>query len=137
MTKYVLLFCALLGVFLMSGFGAVADGMKEHKAFCALELQQTETQCNFSKADAEQCRKMIYGGEYTDRAIGNVATSVSRCNLPSSQLLRFNTSSVIAKIIKSLKVSLPEEKRTSFSSCISLTQYSGRYYIYALRRIII
>ena len=137
MMKYVLLFCALLGVFLMSGFESVSGGMKEHKALCTIDLQQAGTQCNFSKADTEQCRKIIYGGEYTDRAIGNVATSISRCNLPSSQLLRFNTSSVIAKIVKSLKVSLPEEKKTSFPSCISLTQYSSRYYIYALRRIII
>ena len=132
MVKYVLLFCALLGVFLMSGFESVSGGMKEHKALCTIDLQQAETQCNFSKADMEQCRKIIYGGEYTDRAIGNVATSISRCNLPSSQLLRFNTSSVIAKIVKSLKVSLPEEKKTSFPSCISLTQYSSRYYILSL-----
>ena len=137
MAKYILLFCVLLGVFLISGFESVSDGMKEHKEFCAIDLQQTETQCNFSKADTEQCRKIIYGGEYTDRAIGNVVTSISRCNLPSSQLLRFNTSSVIAKIVKSLKVSLLEEKRISFPSCISLTQYSSRYYVYALRHIII
>ena len=137
MMKYVFLFCALLGVFLMSGFESVSGVMKEHKSLCTIDLQQVETQCNFSKADTEQCRKIIYGGEYADRAIGNVATSISRCNLPSSQLLKFNISSVIAKIVKSLKVSLPEEKRISFSSCISLTQYSSRYYIYALRRIII
>ena len=55
MMKYVLLFCALLGVFLMSGFDSASDGMKEHKALSTIDLQQTETQCNFSKADTEQC----------------------------------------------------------------------------------
>lgn len=49
MVKYVLLFCALLGVFLMSGFESVSGGMKEHKALCTIDLQQAETQCTSLK----------------------------------------------------------------------------------------
>ena len=122
MAKYILLFCILLGVFLVSGFESVSGDMKEYK-----ELRVTGL----------QCRKVVYGGEYASKAIGNIATSVSRSNIPSSQVLRFNALSVVAKIVKSIKVLLPEEKRMSFPYQLSLTHYSSRYYIYALRHIII
>jgi len=121
MMKYILLFCMLLGAFFISGLESLSTDMKEQKALCAVGLQQADTQCNFSKADTEQCRTVIYEGGY----------------LPSSRLLRFNTSSVIVKIVKSIKVLLSEGKRIPFPSCIPLTQYSSRYYVYALRHIII
>lgn len=50
-------------------------------------------------------------GEYASKAIGNIATSVSRSNIPSSQVLRFNALSVVAKIVKSIKVLLPRKKK--------------------------
>ena len=111
--------------------------MKEYEELCVTDLQQGRTECNISEAGAEQCRKVVYGGEYASKAIGNIATSVSRSNIPSSQVLRFNALSVVAKIVKSIKVLLPEEKRMSFPYQLSLTHYSSRYYIYALRHIII
>ena len=137
MTKYILLFCILLGVFLVSGFESVSDDVKEYKELRVIDLQQGRTECNISKAGVEQCRKVVYGGEYASRAIGNIAASVSRSNIPSSQVLRFNVLSVVAKIVKSIKVLLPEEKRMSFPYQLSLTHYYSRYYIYALRHIII
>ena len=137
MAKYVLLCCILLGVFLISGFESVSGDVKEYKELRLTELQPGKTECNVSSADAEQCKKVVYGGEYAGKAIGNIATSVSRTNVPSSQLLRFNAFSVVAKIVKSIKVLLPEEKRMSFPYQLSLTHYSSRYYIYALRHIII
>ena len=129
MAKYILLFCILLGVFLVSGFESVSGDMKEYKELRVTGLQQGKTECNISEAGAEQCRKVVYGGEYASKAIGNIATS--------SQVLRFNALSVVAKIVKSIKVLLPEEKRMSFPYQLSLTHYSSRYYIYALRHIII
>ena len=128
MAKYIFLFCILLGVFLVSGFESVSGDMKEYKELRVTGLQQGKTECNISEAGAEQCRKVVYGGEYASKAIGNIATSVSRSNIPSSQVL---------KIVKSIKVLLPEEKRMSFPYQLSLTHYSSRYYIYALRHIII
>ena len=136
MAKYILLFCILLGVFLVSGFESVSGDVKEYEELCVTDLQQGRTG-NISEAGAEQCRKVVYGGEYASKAIGNIATSVSRSNIPSSQVLRFNALSVVAKIVKSIKVLLPEEKRMSFPYQLSLTHYSSRYYIYALRHIII
>lgn len=114
MAKYILLFCILLGVFLVSGFESVSGDMKEYKELRVTGLQQGKTECNISEAGAEQCRKVVYGGEYASKAIGNIATSVSRSNIPSSQVLRFNALSVVAKIVKSIKVLLPEEKECLF-----------------------
>ena len=137
MAKYIFLFCILLSVFLVSGFESVSNDMKEYKELRVTELQQSRPECNLSNVNTEQCKKIVFGGEYASKAIGNIATSVSRSNIPSSQVLRFNAFSVVAKIVKSIKVLLPEEKRFYFPYHLSLTQYSSRYYIYALRRIII
>ena len=132
MAKYIFLFCILLSVFLVSGFESVSNDMKEYKELRVTELQQSRPECNLSNVNTEQCKKIVYGGEYASKAIGNIATSVSRSNIPSSQVLRFNAFSVVAKIVKSIKVLLPEEKRFYFPYHLSLTQYSSRYYIYAL-----
>ena len=114
MAKYIFLFCILLSVFLVSGFDSVSNDMKEYKELRVTELQQNRPECNLSNANAEQCKKIVYGGEYASKAIGNITTSVSRSNIPSSQVLRFNAFSVVAKIVKSIKVLLPEEKKFSF-----------------------
>ena len=92
MAKYIFLFCILLGVFLVSGFESVSGDMKEYKELRVTGLQQGKTECNISEAGAEQCRKVVYGGEYASKAIGNIATSVSLSNIPSSQVLIFNAS---------------------------------------------
>ena len=123
MAKYIFLFCILLSVFLVSGFESVSNDMKEYKELRVTELQQSRPECNLSNANTEQCKKIVYGGEYASKAIGNIATSVSRSNIPSSQVLRFNAFSVVAKIVKSIKVLLPEEKRFSFPYYLSLTQF--------------
>lgn len=78
MAKYILLFCILLGVFLVSGFESVSGDVKEYEELCVTDLQQGRTECNISEVGAEQCRKVVYGGEYASKAIGNIATSVSR-----------------------------------------------------------
>ena len=119
MAKYIFLFCILLSVFLVSGFESVSNDMKEYKELRVTELQQSRPECNLSNANAERCKKIVYGGEYA-------TTSVSRSNIPSSQVLRFNAFSVVAKIVKSIKVLLPEEKKFSFPYHLSLTQYSSR-----------
>ena len=75
MAKYILLFCILLGVFLVSGFESVSGDVKEYEELCVTDLQQGRTECNISEAGAEQCRKVVYGGEYASKAIGNIATS--------------------------------------------------------------
>ena len=73
MAKYILLFCILLGVFLVSGFESVSGDMKEYKELRVTGLQQGKTECNISEAGAEQCRKVVYGGEYASKAIGNLS----------------------------------------------------------------
>ena len=54
MAKYILLFCILLGVFLVSGFESISGDMKEYKELRVTGLQQGKTECNISEAGAEQ-----------------------------------------------------------------------------------
>ena len=130
MAKYIFLFCILLSVFLVSGFESVSNDMKEYKELRVTELQQSRPECNLSNVNTEQCKKIVYGGEYASKAIGNIATSVSRSNIPSSQVLRFNAFSVVAKIVKSIKVLLPEEKRFYFPYHLSLIRHSVLYILF-------
>lgn len=79
-----------------------------------------------------QCES--YDNQTDDVSIGNNFSF--RCTSPS-KILRNNTTSIIARIVKSLKILLPEEKTTSFSFSINPFNFSYRYYIYTLRRILI
>ena len=79
-----------------------------------------------------QCES--YDNQTDDVSIGNNFSF--RCNSPS-KILRNNTASIIERIVKSLKILLPEEKTTSFSFSINPFNFSYRYYIYTLRRILI
>lgn len=54
-----------------------------------------------------------------------------------SKLLRLNPDFIAAKVARTLKTLLPEEKTTSFPFTFHPHKISYRYYVYTLRRILI
>ena len=83
MAKYIFLFCILLSVFLVSGFESVSNDMKEYKELRVTELQQSRPECNLSNVNTEQCKKIVYGGEYASKAIGNKQTGILKMKIKS------------------------------------------------------
>ena len=138
MVKYI--FYMLLGLFLISKVVSVSGDIEECETLHAIVDTQhhpekwhtlSEKFLNHYEAGI-QCES--YDNQTDDVSIGNNFSF--RCNSPS-KILRNNTASIIARIVKSLKILLPEEKTTSFSFSINPFNFSYRYYIYKLRRILI
>ena len=138
MVKYI--FYMLLGLFLISKVVSVSGDIEECETLHAIVDTQhhpekwhtlSEKFLNHYEAGM-QCES--YDNQTDDVSIGNNFSF--RCTSPS-KILRNNTASIIARIVKSLKILLPEEKTTSFSFSINPFNFSYRYYIYALRRILI
>lgn len=138
MVKYI--FYMLLGVFLISKVVSVSGDIEECETLHAIVDTQhhpekwhtlSEKFLNHYEAGM-QCES--YDNQTDDVSIGNNFSF--RCTSPS-KILRNNTASIIARIVKSLKILLPEEKTTSFSFSINPFNFSYRYYIYTLRRILI
>ena len=137
MVKYI--FYMLLGLFLMSKVVSVSGDIEECETLHAIVDTQhhpekwhtlSEKFLNHYEAGM-QCES--YDNQTDDVSIGNNFSF--RCTSPS-KILRNNTASIIARIVKSLKILLPEET-TSFSFSINPFNFSYRYYIYTLRRILI
>ena len=138
MVKYI--FYMLLGLFLISKVVSVSGDIEECETLHAIVDTQhhpekwhtlSEKFLNHYEAGI-QCES--YDNQTDDVSIGNNFSF--RCNSPS-KILRNNTASIIARIVKSLKILLPEEKTTSFSFSINPFNFSYRYYISTLRRILI
>ena len=138
MVKYI--FYMLLGLFLISKVVSVSGDIEECETLHAIVDTQhhpekwhtlSEKFLNHYEAGI-QCES--YDNQTDDVSIGNNFSF--RCNSPS-KILRNNTASIIARIVKSLKILLPEEKTTSFSFSINPFNFFYRYYIYTLRRILI
>ena len=135
MVKYI--FYMLLGLFLISKVVSVSGDIEECETLHAIVDTQhhpekwhtlSEKFLNHYEAGM-QCES--YDNQTDDVSIGNNFSF--RCTSPS-KILRNNTASIIARIVKSLKILLPEEKTTSFSFSINPFNFSYRYYIYTLRR---
>lgn len=138
MVKYI--FYMLLGLFLISKVVSVSGDIEECETLHAIVDTQhhpekwhtlSEKFLNHYEAGM-QCES--YDNQTDDVSIGNNFSF--RCTSPS-KILRNNTASIIARIVKSLKILLPEEKTTSFSFSINPFNFSYRYYIYTLRHILI
>ena len=130
MVKYI--FYMLLGLFLISKVVSVSGDIEECETLHAIVDTQhhpekwhtlSEKFLNHYEAGI-QCES--YDNQTDDVSIGNNFSF--RCNSPS-KILRNNTASIIARIVKSLKILLPEEKTTSFSFSINPFNFSYRYYI--------
>ena len=115
MVKYI--FYMLLGLFLISKVVSVSGDIEECETLHAIVDTQhhpekwhtlSEKFLNHYEAGI-QCES--YDNQTDDVSIGNNFSF--RCNSPS-KILRNNTASIIARIVKSLKILLPEEKTTSF-----------------------
>lgn len=120
MVKYI--FYMLLGLFLISKVVSVSGDIEECETLHAIVDTQhhpekwhtlSEKFLNHYEAGI-QCES--YDNQTDDVSIGNNFSF--RCNSPS-KILRNNTASIIARIVKSLKILLPEEKTTSFSFSIN------------------
>lgn len=133
MAKYI--FYILMGLFLLSKLtSAYSSDVEEYKRPHTI----TEAKYSLSEADVKQYKKVIYDENYNCQAdTGNLGYSISsRCMSPSKNL-RSNSSFIIAKIVRTLKVLLLEEKNISFSYSINPSKTSYRYYVYALRHILV
>lgn len=111
MVKYI--FYMLLGLFLMSKVVSVSGDIEECETLHAIVDTQhhpekwhtlSEKFLNHYEAGM-QCES--YDNQTDDVSIGNNFSF--RCTSPS-KILRNNTASIIARIVKSLKILLPEEK---------------------------
>ena len=127
MVKYI--FYMLLGLFLISKVVSVSGDIEECETLHAIVDTQhhpekwhtlSEKFLNHYEAGI-QCES--YDNQTDDVSIGNNFSF--RCTSPS-KILRNNTASIIARIVKSLKILLPEEKTTSFSFSINPFNFSYR-----------
>ena len=138
MAKYI--FYILLGLFLISKFTSLGgDDIEEYKVAHTINLQYTpEYLCSKSEADIRHYNKDTANQNYSNQTdVGNIGTSSSfRCASPF-KLLRTDASFILSKIVKSIKYLLPEEKTNSFSFSINPHKTSYRYYVYALRHILV
>ncbi len=138
MAKYI--FYILLGLFLISKLTSAGGGeIEEYKVAHTINLQYTpEYLCSKSEADIRQYNKDTGDQNYSSRTdAGNIGISSSfRCASPF-KLLRTDASFILSKIVKSIKYLLPEEKTNSFSFSITPNKTSYRYYVYALRHILV
>ena len=125
MVKYI--FYMLLGLFLISKVVSVSGDIEECETLHAIVDTQhhpekwhtlSEKFLNHYEAGM-QCES--YDNQTDDVSIGNNFSF--RCTSPS-KILRNNTASIIARIVKSLKILLPEEKTTSFSFSINPFYFS-------------
>lgn len=125
MVKYI--FYMLLGLFLISKVVSVSGDIEECETLHAIVDTQhhpekwhtlSEKFLNHYEAGM-QCES--YDNQTDDVSIGNNFSF--RCTSPS-KILRNNTASIIARIVKSLKILLPEEKTTSFSFSINPVSYT-------------
>ena len=137
MAKYI--FYMLLGLFLILKVVSASDDIKEYKVSHTIDIRHVSgNQHGLFELDLDRHETGIWCGSYNDRTarvcIGNNFSF--RCISPS-KILRDNTALIIARMVKSLKVLLPEEKTISFSFSIRPFNFSYRYYVYTLRRILI
>ena len=109
------IFYILLGLFLISKFASVSDDMEGCKTL------PTAEDANYNcLADA-----------------GCIGNTFSLRHASCSKLLRLNPDFIAAKVARTLKTLLPEEKTTSFPFTFHPHKISYRYYVYTLRRILI
>ena len=137
MVKYI--FYMLLGLFLISKVVSASGDIKECKVLHTMDARHApEKRYILSEGDFKQYASGVRHESYHDKAdhasIGNNFSF--RCTSPS-KILRNHTASITARIVRSLKTLLPEEKMTSFSFGINSFNFSYRYYVYTLRRILI
>lgn len=131
MAKYI--FYILLGLFLLSKFASTYCCVEGYKAPYTI----TEAEFSLSEADVKQCKKEAGGEHYRCwNDIGNLIGNSFRCVSPS-KYLRSNSTFTAIKVVKSVKIPLPEEKITSFPFSINPLKTSYRYYVYTLRHILI
>ena len=95
-------------------------------------------QHSLSGADGRQCQEKGEDANYNCLAdAGCIGNTFSLRHASCSKLLRRNPDFIAAKVARTLKTLLPEEKTTSFPFTFHPHKISYRYYVYTLRRILI
>lgn len=136
MVKYI--FYMLLGLFLVSKAVSASGDIKECKMLHTIGMHySSEDRHILSEADSRQYKEGTHGDFNCKTGIANIANSFSfRCT-SLTKILRNNAAFNTVKIVRCLKIPLPEDKTTSFPFSINPFNNSYRYYIYTLRRILI
>ena len=133
------IFYILLGLFLISKFTSVSDDMEGCKTLPTADVHYfSGTRYSLSGADGRQCQEKGEDANYNCLAdAGCIGNTFSLRHASCSKLLRLNPDFIAAKVARTLKTLLPEEKTTSFPFTFHLHKISYRYYVYTLRRILI
>ena len=133
------IFYILLGLFLISKFTSVSDDMEGCKTLPTADVHYfSGVQHSLSGADGRQCQEKGEDANYNCLAdAGCIGNTFSLRHASCSKLLRLNPDFIAAKVARTLKTLLPEEKTTSFPFTFHPHKISYRYYVYTLRRILI
>lgn len=133
------IFYILLGLFLISKFTSVSDDMEGCKTLPTADVHYfSGTRYSLSGADGRQCQEKGEDANYNCLAdAGCIGNTFSLRHASCSKLLRLNPDFIAAKVARTLKTLLPEEKTTSFPFTFHPHKISYRYYVYTLRRILI
>lgn len=136
MAKYILYM--LLGLFLLAKFAPVPNGAKGCKMARTVDLQCADTQHCFSKATPEPYQKMFSDEHSTSKTVSvHALYSISLRGISFPIVLKLTSSSLFTNFTKPLKFLHSEEKTSPLSFNINPFKFSGGYYIYILRHILI
>ena len=110
------IFYILLGLFLISKFTSVSDDMEGCKTLPTSDVHYfSGAQHSLSGADGRQCQEKGEDANYNCLAdAGCIGNTFSLRHASCSKLLRLNPDFIAAKVARTLKTLLPEEKTTSF-----------------------
>ena len=110
------IFYILLGLFLISKFTSVSDDMEGCKTLPTADVHYfSGAQHSLSGADGRQCQEKGEDANYNCLAdAGCIGNTFSLRHASCSKLLRLNPDFIAAKVARTLKTLLPEEKTTSF-----------------------
>lgn len=142
MMKY--LFCIWFGMLLMLGVDSASDQSSQN---FQTKTGTAEMQSYFISADgdspthieqsANEVDSYKDGQRYYTISNGIRGNCFLSRSLPSEKNIRPHFTSFITQKLNASRPQLPEERWTDFSLLTSLCKYSNKYYIYALKRILI
>ena len=126
------IFYILLGLFLISKFTSISDDMEGCKTLPTADVHYfSGAQHSVSGADGRQCQEKGEDANYNCLAdAGCIGNTFSLRHASCSKLLRLNPDFIAAKVARTLKTLLPEEKTTSFPFTFHPHKISYRYYVY-------
>lgn len=143
MMRYIV--CIMLGAFLMLGINSVLKKDKQEfwtKTGTKIEIQYHSEYYRpefkeISQQPSKECRTVDNEGYCCKTNNGILGSFISLRTIPPFKTFRVNPTSAAIHILSSLNSLLSEKYWFRPSFYTNLFKYSNRYYIYALRRILI